>query len=181
MNLRHVHVNVIDCYTACDILKRTGLAQIDRFTWLVTAAVALLAVTALASLLINRPGRQSPDLSTPGGVVTAFVQAIQAQQADQAWDLLAPEAVQPGPGEPRRPISKDEFRQEVQYSQRQTSSRIRITSVTQTADTATVQLEITDVSGDLLSGANSHAVTVSLRRQGASWRIISDPSPWQFQ
>jgi ketosteroid isomerase-like protein len=157
------------------------LAQIDRFTALVVAAVALLAVTALASLLINRPDQRSPDLATPGGVVTAYVQAIQAQQADKAWDFLAPEAVQPGPAEPKRPFTKEEFRREVQYSQRQTSSRIRITSVSQTGDTATVQLEITDISGDLLSGASSHTVTVSLRRQGTSWLITSDPSPWQFQ
>jgi hypothetical protein len=147
----------------------------------VVTAVGLLAVSALASLLIDRPGKRSPDLTTPGGVVTAYVQALQAQQADQAWDLLAPEAVQPAPGEPKRPFSKEEFRQEVQYSKRQTSSRVRITSVSQAGGSATVQLEITDISGDLLSGATSHTVTVSLRRQGTSWLITSDPSPWQFQ
>lgn len=173
LNPRHVHINVIDCYTACDILKRSGLAQIDRFTWLVVAAVALLAVTALASLLINRPGRQSPDLSTPGGVVTAYVQAIQAQQVDQAWNLLAPEAG-------GRPYNKVQFRQEVQYAHRPTSGRIRITNVTQAGDTATVQLEVTDVSGDLFSNPYSQTVTVSLRRQGPSWLITSDPGPWQF-
>lgn len=164
-----------------DIHKRSRLGQIDRFTWLVVGAVALLTVTALGSLLVNRPGQQPPDLATPGGVVTAYVQAIQAQQADQAWDLLAPEAVQPAPGEPKHPFTKDEFRREVQDSHRQTSSRIRITNVAQTGDTATVQLEVTDVSGDLLSGASSHSVTVSLRRQGSSWRITSDSSPYQFQ
>ncbi len=143
--------------------------------------MVLLAVTALASLLINRPGQQSPDLSTPGGVVTAYVQAIQAQQADQAWDLLAPEAAQPGPGVPMRPFTKEQFRQEVQSGHRQTSSRIRITSVTQEGNTATVQLEVTNVSGDLLSSPYSQTFTVSLRRQGTSWRITSDPGPWQFQ
>ena len=137
------------------------------------AAVALLAVTALASLLINRPGQRSPDLTTPSGVVTTYVQAIQAQQVDQAWNLLAPEAE-------GRPYNKVQFRQEVQYSHRQSSRRIRITSVSQTGDTATVQLEITDVSGDLLGTSYSQTATVNLRRQGASWRITSDPSPWQF-
>ncbi|HYS30226.1 MAG TPA: hypothetical protein VEQ12_12120 [Candidatus Limnocylindria bacterium] len=137
------------------------------------AAVALLAVTALASLLINRPGQRSPDLTTPSGVVTAYVQAIQAQQVDQAWNLLAPEAE-------GRPYNKVQFRQEVQYSHRQSSRRIRITSVSQTGDTATVQLEITDVSGDLLGTSYSQTATVNLRRQDASWRITSDPSPWQF-
>ncbi|TMD03779.1 MAG: nuclear transport factor 2 family protein [Chloroflexi bacterium] len=137
------------------------------------AAVALLSLTALASLLINRPGMHSPDLTTPGGVVTAYVQAIQAQQVDQAWNLLAPEAG-------GRPYNKEQFRQEVQYAHRQTSGRIRITSVTQTGDTATVQLELTDVSGDLLGTSYSQTATVSLRRQGSSWRITSDPSPWQF-
>lgn len=164
-----------------DIAKRSQLAGVDRFTWLVVGAVALLIVIALGSLLVNRPNQRPRDLSTPGGVVTAYVLAIQAQQADQAWALLAPEAVQPSPGEPRRPFSQDEFRREVQDSHRQTGSRIRITGVTQAGDTASVQLEVTDISGGLLSGATSHSVTVSLRREGTSWRITSDPSPWQFQ
>ncbi len=42
--------------------------------------MALLSVTALASLLINRPGQRSADLTTPSGVVIAYVQAIQVQQ-----------------------------------------------------------------------------------------------------
>jgi len=139
----------------------------------VVAAVALLAVTALASLLINRPGQRSADLTTPSGVVTAYVQAIQAQQVDQAWNLLAPEAA-------GRPYAKEQFRQAVQNSNRQTSSRIRIASVNQSGDTATVQVEITNVSGDLISSSYSQTVTVSLRREGRFWAITSDPGPWQF-
>jgi ketosteroid isomerase-like protein len=139
----------------------------------VVAAVALLAVTALASLLINRPGQRSPDLTTPSGVVTAYVQAIRAQQADQAWALLAPDST-------GRPYNKEQFRQYVQSDHGQTGSRIRITSVAQTGDTATVQLEVTAISGDLLSSSYSQTVTVDLRHQGTSWRITSDPGPWQF-
>jgi ketosteroid isomerase-like protein len=140
----------------------------------VVAAVALLAVSALASLVVNRPGQRSPDLTTPSGVVTAYVQAIQAQQADQAWALLAPDAG-------GRPYNKEQFRQNVQSGHGQTGSRIRITSVTQAGDTATVQLEVTTLSGDLFSSSSySQTVTVNLRRQGTSWRITSDPGPWQF-
>jgi ketosteroid isomerase-like protein len=148
----------------------------------VVAAVALLTVTALGSLLVNRPNQRSPDLTTPSGVVTAYVQAVQAQQADRAWDLLAHDSAASASGEPPRPpLTKEQFRQEVQYAHRETSSRVRILSVTQPGDTAEVQLEITDISSGLFSGASSHTVTMSLRREGTSWRITSDPSPWQFQ
>lgn len=142
--------------------------------------MALLILTALASLLINRPN-PSPDLSRPSGVVSAYVQAIQAGQADKAWALLAPEAVQPSPNEPRPPYSKSQFEQEVQYAHRQTSSQVRITSVTESGETATVEVEVTNISGSLFSGATSRTVSLELRRQGTSWLITSDPSPFQFQ
>jgi ketosteroid isomerase-like protein len=148
----------------------------------VVAAVALLTVTALGSLLVNRPNQRPPDLTTPDGVVTAYVQATQAQDADRAWDLLAHDATPSAPGEPVRPPgTKDQFRQEVQYAHRETNSRIRIVSVSQAGATATVQLEVTDISSGLFSGASSHTISVSLRREGTSWRITSDASPWQFQ
>jgi len=142
--------------------------------------VALLTIAGLATLVINRP-TGSPDLTTPGGVVTAYVQAIQAQDADRAWALIAPEAQNPAPGGFKRPFSRSEFDNEVRYGRRQTPSQIRITKVSQNGDTAKVQLEITDVSGGLFSSASSHPVSVDLRRQGASWLITSDPSPYQFQ
>jgi ketosteroid isomerase-like protein len=148
----------------------------------VVAAVALLIVTALGSLLVNRPNQRPPDLTTPDGVLTAYVQAIQAQDADRAWDLLAHD-VTPAPSDKPLPPTwtKEQFRQEVQYARRDTSSRIRILSVHQAGDTAAVQLEITDISSGLFSGANSHTITVDLRRDGTSWRITSDAMPWQFQ
>lgn len=142
--------------------------------------VALLILTALASLLINRPN-PTPDLTTPSGVVSAYIQAIHAGQADKAWALLAPEAVQPSPNQPRPPYSKNQFEQEVQYAHRQTSSQVRITSVTLAGETATVQVEVTNISGDLFGTTYSSTVSVELRRQGRSWLITSEPSPYQFQ
>ena len=143
------------------------------------AAVALLTVTALGSLLINRANQRQPDLSTPDGVVTAYIQAIQAGDADTAWNLLAPERVQQPPLKTGN--TKEQFQSQVQSNRRQSSSRIRISSVTTSGDTATVVVEITQTSGDLFSGAYSHFETVTLRREGASWLITSDAYPWLFQ
>ena len=161
-------------------------ARVDPLTWAVVAAVALLAVAALSSMLITRP--TPPTLKTPGGVVTAFVLAIQAARADEAWALIAPGAAPPGlptaapAGEPGRPeVTRDEFQREVDGTRGQASSRIRMLSVTQAGDAATVQLEVTNYSAGPFGGASSHTVTVTLARQAGSWLITSDPSPWQFE
>jgi hypothetical protein len=156
-------------------------AGIDRWTWVVTGAVALLTVAALTSVLVSRPHQAAADLSTPAGVVTAYVQDIQAGRADDAWNLISPQTQQPGPGKFGPVYTKDEFRQVVASSRRDASSRVRITGVTQSGVTATVQLEVTSDTGNLFSRSSSQVVVASLMEQGGSWRITSDPSPYQFQ
>lgn len=155
------------------------MGAIDRFTWLVVGTVTLLIIAALGSVLVSR-SEQRPDLSKPEGVVTAYVQAIQAGNADQAWELLTPEAAsfldRPGPT-----FTKEDFRRMVDESRSQRGSRVRIVKVAQSGDTATVELEITRVSGDLLRGASSSYVSVGLRREGAAWRLTNLLLPWQLQ
>lgn len=75
----------------------------DRFTWAVVAGVVGICVVALGSVLIPRVAERPPDLSSPDGVALAYALAIQKQDPDQAWALLAsPEAAGPyvGPGFP---------------------------------------------------------------------------------
>lgn len=150
-------------------------------TWLVVGGVAILAVAALASMALVRSTTAAPDLSTPSGVVTAYIQAVQAGKAEPAWDLLSQNAVQPGPGKFGPVFSKDEFRTQVEGNRRPTASRIRILSATQSGDSATVKVEVTNASGDLLSEASSQTIAITLMREAAGWRITSNPYPYQFQ
>jgi ketosteroid isomerase-like protein len=147
------------------------------------AGVALLTVASLISLLVTRFQPPAGLLKTPEGVVTAFVQAIQAGNADQAWSYVSPSATVAGPppAPPTRPvIGKDDFRREVEATRGQQPARIRILDVSRNGDSATVRLEVTEVSGGLFSSPSSHTVSLTLSRQDGSWLITSDPSPWQF-
>ncbi len=160
--------------------RKAWLAAIDRFTWLVVGAVAVLTVAALTSVLVNRASTPPANVTTPAGVVRAYVQAIQAGQADRAWDLLAAEAAQPNPNFPKLVLTKEDFRTQVEDVSRSTASRIRIMDVEQSEDTASVQVEVTSISTNLLEGALSHQVTVTLSRQDGSWKITSDGFPWEL-
>jgi ketosteroid isomerase-like protein len=147
------------------------------------AAVVLLTVAALAALLATRPPRPAGLLETPDGVVTAFILAIQAGNAAEAWSYVSPDAT--GPGPPQSPEGKpaanrDEFQREVDGTRGQARSRVRILSVSRSGGSATVDIEVTSFSGSPLGGASSRDVSVTLARQGGSWLITSDPSPWQF-
>jgi len=62
---------------------------VDRFTWAVAGGVIAICVVALASVLATRAGQQPPDLSTPDGVAVAYALAVQNQDPDRAWGLLA--------------------------------------------------------------------------------------------
>jgi len=150
-------------------------------TWLVVGGVTILALAALTSMLVIRSTQPSPDLSTPSGVVTAYVQAVQAGKADQAWSLLSQDATQAGPGQPGPLLSKSDFQQQVQASRGSTASRVRILSATQSGNTATVQVEVTSTSADLLTGSSSQTVVVALKQESDGWRITSNLYPGQFQ
>jgi hypothetical protein len=58
---------------------------------------------------------------------------------------------------------------------------VRILSVSQSGDTATVMLEVSHASGDPLTGATTQQFALALFRVGGGWQIASDPFPWQFQ
>ena len=158
------------------------LETIDRSFRLVVLGVGILTIAGVAATLLASVGRPSADLSTPLGVVTTYVRAIQTGDADRAWALTAETTVEPNAGELPRPfLSKDDFRQQVQSSRQSTTPRIRVLSSSQSGDTASVQLEVSHASGDPLTGVSTRQITVALNRQGGSWRITSDPYPGQVQ
>jgi hypothetical protein len=156
--------------------------QIDRSSWLVLASVGILTIAGPSATLLTSASSPAPDPSTPLGVVTSYVRAIQAGDADRAWALTAQTTLQPTAGEPFRPfLSRDDFRQQVQSSRQSTSPRVRILSASQAGDMANVQLEVSHASGDPLTGVSTQRVTISLNRQVEGWRITSDPFPGQVQ
>ena len=158
------------------------LRTIDRSSRLVLVSVATLSIAGVAATLLTSLGRPSSDLSTPLGVVTTYVRAIQAGDADRAWALTTVTTTQPDPNAPPRPfLSKDDFRQQVATSRQLTSPRIRILSSSQGADAASVQLEVSHASANPLTGSRTEQFTLDLHRQADGWRIISDPAPWQVQ
>jgi hypothetical protein len=156
--------------------------NIDRSSWLVLAGVAILTVLGLGATFEAWATWPAADTVTPTGVVATYVRAIQTGDAFHAWLYLAQDASQTTPGEPPRPVlSEADFRAQVQNSRQQTSPRVRILNVSQSADTATVQLEVSHASGDPLTGVSTQQLTVTLTRLAEGWRITSDPYPWQFK
>lgn len=152
----------------------------DRFTWAVAGGVVLLGLMAVGAAILMR-GAPPPDLSTPGGVATAYVLAIQSKHADEAWELLdSPGAVDP-PGRSNSASAtptKDDFRREVNNAYSDPNRRIRLLGTEETGDAARVDLEITRVSQApvlLGGGSSSRTVNVSLKRSGNSWRITAAP------
>jgi hypothetical protein len=158
------------------------LEHLDRSSLLVLAGVAILTIAGVGATLLTSVSSPAADATTPLGVVTTYVRAIQAGDADRAWALTAEGTGQPAPGGPLRPfLSRDDFRAQVHSGRQPTGPRIRILSSSQSADTATVQLEVSHASGDPLTGASSQQLTIALTRQADGWRITSDPYPGQVQ
>ena len=156
--------------------------NVDRSAWLVLAGVAILTIAGIGATLLTRTSQAAADPSTPSGVVTTYVRAIQAGDADRAWGLTAQTAGQSIPGEhPREILTRDDFRQQVQSYRQPTGPRVRILSVSQSADTASVHLEVSHASGNPLTGVSTRQVDLILTRQSDGWRITADPFPWQFQ
>jgi ketosteroid isomerase-like protein len=155
--------------------------EIDRSSRLVLAGVGILSIAGVAATLLTSLS-PSPDQSTPLGVVTAYVRAVQAGDADRAWALTDQATVQPAIGEPPRPfLSRDDYRNQVRASRQPTTPRVRVLNNSQSGDTATIQLEVSHASGDPLTGATTEPVTLSLTRQADGWRITSDPFPGQVE
>lgn len=156
----------------------------DRFTWAAVVGVAALCAIAIASVVIGRQSATPPDLATPGGVVTAYVVAIQEKRAEDAWALLAsPRAAAPG-----RPTGDedtlDNFRRTVNNTYAQNNRRIRIQSVNVESEAARVDVEVTFVSNEpfwFRFPSSSHMTTFSLKREQDTWRITSAPSVWELR
>lgn len=161
---------------------RANRSLADRLTWVVVAAVAALTVTAIAVLILNRTDKTHPDLSTPEGVVTAFIRAVQAGNADEAWSYISPQATMASGPPFKGPFTtKEQFRSEMRSGSSAPSSRIRIVNVRNTGTSAVVDVELTSAPGGLFGSAYSHTESISLDRSQGSWLITSFVYPGEFQ
>lgn len=150
----------------------------DRFIWAVVAGVIAISAIAVGSALFTRGAQAPPDLSTPEGVARAYLLFVYNRQADQAWDLLESPAAVELSGPRSTETNKESFWREVNNLSRDSNKRIRILHVTPTGETARVDIEVTRVAqGPIMlgGGASSRNLSLSLRRQGATWRIIAAP------
>ena len=163
------------------VVRVGPLDKIDRPSRLALIGVGILTIVGIAATLLTGSSRPAANASTPAGVVTTYVVAVQAGDASKAWAVLA-QSGQPTSGEPPRPVlSESDFRNQVQSTRQPTSPRVRILAVHQSSDTASIKLEVSHASGNPLTGAATQQVTLDLAREAGGWRITSDPQPWQFE
>ena len=153
----------------------------DRLTAAVSVGVVLLCIAALSSVLIARNSQSQPDLSTPEGVVTAYIRAIQNKDPSQAWALLSPDASWNGGPRQLDPSTNSEaqFRQQVLSSTEQQVARIRVAGVRQLSGSTFVDIESTRIRSDpLFGGGPGQSATFELEPRDGQWRIKSAPYIW---
>ena len=154
----------------------------DRWTWGLVAGVIAICAIALGVAALGRVNQAPPDLSTPQGVATAYILAIQNHEPDAAWDLLAsPQAAAgPFPGPRGESLTREAFRQQVLNQPRPTNRRLRMIGSTISGDTAKVEIEISFDSRPFFfggsPGGNGQTRTFELKRQDATWRITAAPA-----
>jgi hypothetical protein len=146
----------------------------ERFTAVVVVAVLLLAIVGLASAFIAHARQPAADRSSPVGTLTAYVVAIQTGHPDDAWDLLAPEALRESVPE------KSDFRRTV-LAAGPANSRVRILSHSESGDTAEINIEVAALTANLIGNVSSHELFVRLDRSSGRWLLTAAPPPWEFR
>jgi hypothetical protein len=146
----------------------------ERFTAVVVVAVLLLGIVGLASVFIAHARQPAADRSTPVGTLTAYVVAIQTGHPDDAWDLLAPEALRESVPE------KSDFRRTV-LAAGPANSRVRILSHSESANTAEIGIEVAALTANLIGNVSSHELFARLDRSSGRWLLTAAPPPWEFR
>jgi len=156
----------------------------DRLTWGFVGGAVALCVLAIASVFLVRAS-PPPPLTTPAGVVAAYVQAVRDRDADRAWDLLASGAAV-GPAPPvsgSSATSRDAFRRQLSSlaANDAASSRIRIAGSTINGESARVTIEINTSTGPSLFGGDySRTLTFGLKRVDDAWKIDTAPALYEL-
>jgi hypothetical protein len=149
----------------------------DPFLIAIVAGALLLIVVGIgAVLVVGRTPRSAPaDPTSAEGVVKAYVEAIQAGDADGAYELLSQAA--------KASTSLQEYRQRFPRNQPPTDSgqRVLIEAVEVGGDTADVRVTFSHFSArpEPFSAGSSHrAVNVRLIREDGAWRVSQPAEPF---
>ena len=173
LSLPNGRANTTDALTLHVALGTLHLVPVmDRFTWGIVVGAVLLVVAGLASVTLARRPVAAPDLSTPEGVVRAYVTALDTDHPEQAWDLLTASA--------RSGTTRDEFIRRATAEGRPRYSLVAIERTTVEGNTARVELARTFAgSGGLFgSGDSTEHLTVRLERESGAWRISVPPDAY---
>jgi hypothetical protein len=146
---------------------------VDRFTWGIVVGAVLLVAAGIGIVAAVQRAPAPADLSTPEGVVRAYVEALDRGQPERAWDLLADRL--------QAEVSRDEFvRRTTQSFGGPREGRVAIEQVVVEGNTARVELSRTfSGSGGPfgLFGPSSYTSrqTARLELQGGRWKITVPP------
>jgi hypothetical protein len=145
----------------------------DRFTWGIVAGALALVVVGLASVtLLQRPA-PPPNLSTPEGVVRAYMVAMADGRFEDGWDLLATTA--------RTNVTRDEFIRRATESRtpRERAGRALIERVEIDGSVARVDVaRILESGGLFVPSTYTDRTTVRLERERGDWRITVPPETY---
>jgi hypothetical protein len=144
----------------------------DRFLVGILAGIGGVLVLALVAIVFLRGSTQEFPATTPGGVVQRFLQAVEGQEYDRAYDYLGDTMSE----KPTREAFTRYNAERTAY--RRAGVRLRIERESISGDFATVAVEVTHFStgGPIFGGGEWTATeTFVLRREGEDWRITSLP------
>ena len=148
----------------------------DRFTWAIVGGTVALIAVAIAAVLIVRRNPTLADLTTPDGVVRAYVEALETGRPERAWELL---------GERQQAdVPRDEFVRRASGAFRAgREGRMAIEATEVTGDTARVDVSRTYTGGGPpIFGPSSYTnrFTARLERQRGEWRITVPPEDYRY-
>lgn len=151
------------------------MKQIDRFLLAIIAGIVLLVIAALALALTRAPqGYQNE--TTPAGVAHNYVLALKQRDDARAYGYLSPELA-------GYPASRDAFSADIDrynWNFNRESATISAGDERITGDRALVTVTETRFyeGGLFSSGQYTSSFSVTLRREGAAWKIVSADSYW---
>lgn len=144
----------------------------DRFLLGIIAGIGLLLIAAMVAIVLLRGSAAALPAATPGGTVQRFLQALETQDYDRAYDYLSDTMS-------NKPSREAFTRYNAEYvTYEQANMRLRIERESISGETATVVVEVTHYStGNPIFGGGEWTVseTFTLRREGEAWRITSLP------
>ncbi|RRR67384.1 MAG: hypothetical protein EI684_19080 [Candidatus Viridilinea halotolerans] len=152
------------------------MKQIDRFLLAIIVGVVVLVVVALVMVLTRTPQGYLPD-TTPGGVAHNYLLALKQYDDARAYGYLASDLA-------GYPPSVDDFGADIDSRYRWAFNReaatISVGEERITGDRAVVTVSETHFAagGLFRSGQYNRSFSMTLRRQGEEWRIVSAESYW---